>query len=211
MEAYRRTVVETSAIVLARISKKCVLELQLLACNAWLQVDRLFLMNHWPVFRVRCASFTLLYGVAVDVILRPPLRSLPEPSSKETRWRTRRRAWSPAGPSSTCRRWSMLRYGVVHHPSSSFGCMSFLRMLLFSLCCFCSTTDCAAASLTLPTFIITQAACLRAARLGGNTVDEAAEIDMRLAAIAERYGRPSAAVQLYCRMMASPATNDNGR
>lgn len=58
---------------------------------------------------------------------------------------------------------------------------------------------------------MTQAACLRAARLGGIAVDEAAEIDMRLAAIAERYGRPSAAVQLYFRMMASPATNDSGR
>lgn len=66
-------------------------------------------------------------------------------------------------------------------------------------------------SLTLFVYIVAQAACLRAARVGGITVDEAAEVDMRLAAIAERYGRPSAAVQLYFRMMASPATNDNGR
>ncbi|CAM9880704.1 unnamed protein product, partial [Hapterophycus canaliculatus] len=56
-----------------------------------------------------------------------------------------------------------------------------------------------------------KAACLRAARLGGLSANEAAEVDMRLAATAERYGQPSAAVRLYLRMMANPATNDNGR
>ncbi|CAM9390627.1 unnamed protein product, partial [Scytosiphon promiscuus] len=56
-----------------------------------------------------------------------------------------------------------------------------------------------------------KAACLRAARLGGLSASEAAEIDMRLAATAERFGQPSAAVQLYLRMMGNPATNENGR
>ncbi|CBJ29260.1 putative methyltransferase [Ectocarpus siliculosus] len=56
-----------------------------------------------------------------------------------------------------------------------------------------------------------KAACLRAVRLGGTSADEAAEVDMRLAAIAERYGHPSAAVHMYFHMMANPATNDHGR
>lgn len=57
---------------------------------------------------------------------------------------------------------------------------------------------------------LTQAACLRAVRLG-NLGNDATEAHMRLAAIAERYGRASAAVQLYFRIMARPATNDDER
>lgn len=60
-------------------------------------------------------------------------------------------------------------------------------------------------------FCFSKAACLRAVRLGGTSADEAAEVDMRLAAIAERYGHPSAAVHMYSHMMANPATNDHGR
>ncbi|CAM9670942.1 unnamed protein product [Ectocarpus sp. 6 AP-2014] len=56
-----------------------------------------------------------------------------------------------------------------------------------------------------------KAACLRAVRLGGTSADEATEVDMRLAAIAERHGHPSAAVHMYFHMMANPATNDHGR
>lgn len=106
----------------------------------------------------------------------------------------------------------MPRYGAVRH-RVGISCILFPRRLLLRYPpCFFFPWLCAAESLTLLLYVLTpQAACLRAARLGEITVEEAAEIDMRLAAIAERYGRPSAAVRLYFRMMASPATNENGR
>lgn len=56
---------------------------------------------------------------------------------------------------------------------------------------------------------VSQAACLRAARLGGLPFDRAIEVDMRLAAIAFLYGRPSAAVKLYLRVMGQPSTTED--
>ncbi|CAM9775636.1 unnamed protein product, partial [Laminaria digitata] len=54
-------------------------------------------------------------------------------------------------------------------------------------------------------------ACLRAARLGKLSIDDAVEIDRRLAAVAFNHGRSAAAVQLYFRVMSLPSTNDDGR
>lgn len=52
---------------------------------------------------------------------------------------------------------------------------------------------------------------MRAARLGGMSIDDAVEVDMRLAAIAFNHGRPSAAVRLYFCIMFDPSTTDGGR
>lgn len=60
-------------------------------------------------------------------------------------------------------------------------------------------------------FLSSQAACLRAARLGKLSIDDAVEIDRRLAAVAFNHGRSAAAVQLYFRVMSLPSTNDDGR
>lgn len=52
---------------------------------------------------------------------------------------------------------------------------------------------------------------MRAARLGELSIDEAVEVDMRLAAIALLHGRPSAAIRLYFRIMGYASTTNDGR
>lgn len=58
---------------------------------------------------------------------------------------------------------------------------------------------------------VPQAACLRAVRLGGMSIDDAVETDMRLAAAAYLHGHESNALKIYFGIMGQPFTNENGR
>lgn len=62
----------------------------------------------------------------------------------------------------------------------------------------------------LRTNVCAQAACLRAVRLGGMSLADYVEVDMRLAYVAQLHGQASSAGRLYYSIMGR-STNNSGR